>query len=70
MKVVCIDNFVGGNNPSISLTTNKQYEVIKERSEMYCVINDKGESNWYFKHRFIELKYFREKQIDSITNND
>jgi len=63
-KVVCIDA-VGGE---FALTEGKEYLAVKEKGDVYFIINDNGNINSYHKSRFVELD--KAKKIACIDNAD
>lgn len=64
--VVCIDSFC------VSLTINKEYEVIRDYDDYICVINDCNEEGTYFKSRFkkVQKKITKREALVKLLNGE
>jgi len=64
MKIVCI-NMYNNHLLKVQLTIGKIYTVIDIYSELFNVVDDDGELNWFDKKRFIT---YRKLKLDKIND--
>jgi hypothetical protein len=63
MKVVCIYNKGWIHH----LTIGKIYDVIRINDYgLYCIINDKGNIDWFYKKHFKSLSEYRIEKINKL----
>ena len=63
-KVRCVDD----NMFEKWLTKGKEYEVIQEESEHYCIKDDEGHNLWYPKARLKEIKTEKQKIAEFLID--
>ena len=69
MKVKCIDNING--TPYRTLTISKIYDVIRENDDWYCIINDKGKEDYYWRDWFKPaVAEMRNEKINKLLEDD
>jgi hypothetical protein len=68
MKIVCVDNdiMLETYRRGIYLTVGKTYDVIEKEDNLYHIINDINNEDWYGQFRFKLLSEYRNDKIDKL----
>ena len=68
-----LDIWIGINEPkhyfNNDLTKGKTYEVL-DFGNVYKIINDDGNLDWYYKSMFMPLEEWRDQQLNEILKEE